>query len=81
MDFVTHFPWTSQRHDAVWVIVDQITKSAHFLVVRIGWPRAEPSRILLGLARAQKILIELEARLKLDSSFLFMFKFSSRKKK
>ena len=29
MDFVTHFPWTSQAHDTVWVIVDQLTKSAH----------------------------------------------------
>ena len=22
MDFMTHFPWTPQRHDTVWVIVD-----------------------------------------------------------
>ena len=30
MDFVTHFPQTPQRHDAIWVIVDRLTKSAHF---------------------------------------------------
>ena len=35
MDFVTHLPRTQQRHDAVWVIVDRLTKSAHFLVVRM----------------------------------------------
>ena len=35
MDFVTHLPQTQQKHDAVWVIVDRITKSAHFLVVRM----------------------------------------------
>ena len=35
MDFVTHLPWTPQRHDAVSVIVDRLTKSAHFLAVRI----------------------------------------------
>ena len=35
MDFVTHLPRTSQRHDSVWVIVDRITKSAHFLAVRM----------------------------------------------
>ena len=34
MDFVTHLPWTPQGHDAVWVIVDRLTKSVHFLVVR-----------------------------------------------
>ena len=33
MDFVTHLPQTQQKHDAVWVIVDRLTKSAHFLVV------------------------------------------------
>ena len=35
MDFVTHFPRTQQRHDTVWVIVDRLTKSAHFLAVRM----------------------------------------------
>ena len=35
MDFVTHLPQTSGRHDAVWVIVDQLTKSAHFLAMRV----------------------------------------------
>ena len=33
IDFVTHLPWTQQKHDAVWVIVDRLTKSAHFLAV------------------------------------------------
>ena len=35
MDFVTHLPRTQQKHDAVWVIVDRLMKSAHFLVVRM----------------------------------------------
>ena len=35
MDFVTHLPRTSQRHEAVWVIVDRLTKSAHFLAVEM----------------------------------------------
>ena len=35
MDFVTHLPRTPQRHDVVWVIVDRLTKSAHFLAVRM----------------------------------------------
>ena len=35
MNFVTHFPRTSQKHDAVWVIVDRLTKFTHFLVVRM----------------------------------------------
>ena len=35
MDFVTHFPRTPQGHDAVWVIVDWLTKSAHFIAMRM----------------------------------------------
>ena len=35
MDFVTHLPRTPQGQDAVWVIVDRLMKSAHFLAVRI----------------------------------------------
>ena len=30
MDFVTHLPQTPRRHDTVWVIMDRLTKSAHF---------------------------------------------------
>ena len=31
MDFVYGFPRTARGHNAVWVIVDRLTKSAHFL--------------------------------------------------
>ncbi|GJT51326.1 putative reverse transcriptase domain-containing protein [Tanacetum coccineum] len=31
MYFVTKFPRTSSGHDTIWVIVDRLTKSAHFL--------------------------------------------------
>ena len=35
MDFVTHLPRTPRRHDAVRVIMDHLTKSTHFLAVRM----------------------------------------------
>ena len=35
MDYVTHFPRTLQGHEVVWVIVDLLTKSAHFLALQM----------------------------------------------
>ena len=37
MDFVSDFPLTQRKHDSVWVIVDRLTKSAHFLLVRLDY--------------------------------------------
>ncbi|GKD41687.1 reverse transcriptase domain-containing protein, partial [Tanacetum coccineum] len=34
IDFVTKLPKTSTEHDAIWVIVDRLTKSAHFIPIR-----------------------------------------------
>nr|GFB45112.1 transposon Ty3-I Gag-Pol polyprotein [Tanacetum cinerariifolium] len=34
MDFVTGLPQTQRRHDAIWVVMDRLTKSAHFLPIR-----------------------------------------------
>nr|GEZ54046.1 putative reverse transcriptase domain-containing protein [Tanacetum cinerariifolium] len=34
MDFVTKLPRTSNKHDTIWVIVDRLTKSAHFIPTR-----------------------------------------------
>ena len=37
LDFVSDFPLTQRKHDVVWVIVDKLTKSAHFLPVRLDY--------------------------------------------
>ena len=41
MDFMTHLPRISKRHEAVWVIVDRLTKPAHFLAVRMTFTLEE----------------------------------------
>ncbi|KAM6587964.1 hypothetical protein CsatA_010569 [Cannabis sativa] len=37
MDFVSGLPKTTKQHDAIWVVVDRHTKSAHFLPVRMTY--------------------------------------------
>ena len=36
-DLIVGLPKTTKGHDAIWVIVDRYTKSAHFLPVRITY--------------------------------------------
>ena len=35
--FCVWFSLTQKKHDLVWVIVDRLTKSAHFLLVRLNY--------------------------------------------
>ena len=34
MDFIVGLPKTPNGHDSIWVIVDRLTKVAHFILVR-----------------------------------------------
>ena len=47
MDFVTHFPQTSRGHEVVWVIVDQLIKSGHFLAVQMTFTLEEFYRLYI----------------------------------
>ena len=38
MNFVIGLPRISAGYDAIWVIVDRLTKSAHFLPIRTNYP-------------------------------------------
>ena len=37
MDLLGRLPMTQSVHDSIWVTVDRITKSAHFLPVRTNY--------------------------------------------
>jgi hypothetical protein len=34
MDFITKFPRTAKQHDSIMVVVDKLTKAAHFIPVK-----------------------------------------------
>ncbi|GJT68192.1 putative reverse transcriptase domain-containing protein [Tanacetum coccineum] len=48
MDFITKLPKSSQGFDTIWVIVDRLTKSAHFLPIRENDPLDKLARLYLN---------------------------------
>ncbi|GJU37185.1 putative reverse transcriptase domain-containing protein [Tanacetum coccineum] len=48
MDFITKLPKSSQGFDTIWVIVDRLTKSAHFLTIRENDPLDNLARLYLN---------------------------------
>nr|GEY84448.1 putative reverse transcriptase domain-containing protein [Tanacetum cinerariifolium] len=48
MDFMTKLTRTSSRHDTIWVIVDRLTKSAHFLPMREDYKTDRLTRLYLN---------------------------------
>ncbi|GKF16551.1 putative reverse transcriptase domain-containing protein [Tanacetum coccineum] len=45
MDFITKLPRTRNKHDMIWVVVDRLTKSAHFLVIREDYSTKKLARL------------------------------------
>ncbi|GJZ19329.1 putative reverse transcriptase domain-containing protein [Tanacetum coccineum] len=45
MDFVTKLPKSSSGHDTIWVVMDRLTKSAHFLPIREDYKTEKLAKI------------------------------------
>ena len=60
MYFVTHLPWTLRGHDVVWVIMDRLTKSAHFLAVRMTFTLEEFRKLYIrGIVRLHGVPVSI----------------------
>jgi hypothetical protein len=47
MDFIVGLPNTSQRHDSILVIIDRLTKTAHFLPMHTTYNAKKYAKIYL----------------------------------
>ena len=47
MDFIIGLPNTSQKHDLIWVIIDRLTKTAHFLPVHTSYSAKKYAEVYL----------------------------------
>jgi hypothetical protein len=56
MDFITGLPTTQKGHDSIWVIVDCLTKTAHFLPVKTDYrPRQYAEKSIIEIVRLHGI--------------------------
>ncbi|GJU94810.1 putative reverse transcriptase domain-containing protein [Tanacetum coccineum] len=46
-DFITKLHRTMNGHDAIWVVVDRLTKSAHFLAIREDYSTKKLARLYI----------------------------------
>ncbi|GKD71443.1 reverse transcriptase domain-containing protein [Tanacetum coccineum] len=60
MDFIAKLPKSSHRFDTIWVIVDRLTKSAHFLPIRENDPLDKLARLYLNrIVARHEILVSI----------------------
>ena len=48
MDFIVGLPPTHKNYDSIWVIVDRLTKSAHFIPVRTNYQPHEYAELYIS---------------------------------
>jgi hypothetical protein len=48
MDFIVGLPHTQVRYDSIWVIMDRLTKVAHFIPVKTTYSRAKLAELYMS---------------------------------
>jgi hypothetical protein len=48
MDFIVGLPLTARRYDSIFVVVDTLTKSAHFIPVRMAYQAPDIARVYIS---------------------------------
>ncbi|XAR54754.1 DNA-directed DNA polymerase [Bertholletia excelsa] len=72
MNFVTGLPRTLRGFDSVWVIVDILTKSAHFLPVKTTYSVSQYAQLYIDeIVRLHGVLVSIISNR--ESQFIFKF--------
>ena len=48
MDFIVGFPLMAGRHDSIFVVVDTLMKSAHFIPIRMTYQAPDIARFFIN---------------------------------
>ena len=72
MDFTVGLPCTQAGYDAIWVIVDRLTKSTHFLAIRNNFFLDKLAKLYISeIVKLYRVLIPIV--LDKDPRFTFQF--------
>ena len=47
MDFVVGFPPTQRQYDSIWVVLDKLTKSTHFIPVKCTYSAEDYAKMFM----------------------------------
>ena len=48
MDFVVGLPQKQKQYDSIWVVVDKLTKSSHFIPIKSTYSKKDYARIFIA---------------------------------
>jgi hypothetical protein len=48
MDFIMGFPMTKSGYDSIWVIMDRLTKVAHFIPIKMTYSRPQLAELYMS---------------------------------
>lgn len=72
MDFITRLPMSQQGHDSIWVIVDYLTKVAHFLLVMKDFTSEQYIRLfIVQIVRLHNVPLDIVSDK--DKTFVSLF--------
>jgi transposase InsO family protein len=57
MDFIIGLPLTPRKHDPIWVIVDRLTKTAHFIPVHTTYSAERYADLIVRLHGVPKTIL------------------------
>ncbi|GJU84369.1 putative reverse transcriptase domain-containing protein [Tanacetum coccineum] len=70
MDFITKLPKTKSGHNKIWVIVDRLTKSAHFLAIQEDYSIERLARLYIDEMSLDTEFLCRSFRIEMDVSHL-----------
>ena len=60
MDFIIGLPCTAKGFDSIWVIVDKMTNSAHFLLVQTTFSASQNAQLYIDeIVRLHGVLVSI----------------------